>query len=152
MTWKLRKVPECGTTRGYDYHTRQLAQKPCQACRDAKRDHWKQRREANKDRINLWRRNRRKNRSQYEKDSSARRTGKFVGDYSYALVIQVYGLLCHVCQTSIDLDAPRRVGRPGWEQGLHIDHVIPISKGGLDSLDNVRPSHAYCNQIKGNKC
>jgi 5-methylcytosine-specific restriction endonuclease McrA len=31
---------------------------------------------------------------------------------------------------------------------LHIDHVYPLSKGGLDTLENVRPSHGKCNIVK----
>lgn len=31
------------------------------------------------------------------------------------------------------------------------DHVIPLSKGGLHSWDNLMPAHEKCNQAKGNK-
>lgn len=31
------------------------------------------------------------------------------------------------------------------------DHVIPLSKGGLHSWDNVKLAHFYCNTIRGNK-
>lgn len=31
------------------------------------------------------------------------------------------------------------------------DHIIPRSKGGLDTLENLQLAHARCNQIKGNK-
>jgi 5-methylcytosine-specific restriction endonuclease McrA len=152
MSWRLRKVPKCGTTRGYDYHTRQLKELPCTLCRTAKSNHWKVTRLANRDYINARRRELRKIRTEYETNSAARRKGKFVGDYSHELVLDVYGNVCHLCQASIDLEAPRQVGRPGWELGLHIDHVIPISKGGPDALENVRPAHGYCNQTKGSKC
>lgn len=32
-----------------------------------------------------------------------------------------------------------------------IEHVIPVSKGGTDTWDNVRLAHMICNSIKGNK-
>jgi len=32
--------------------------------------------------------------------------------------------------------------------GLHIDHVMPLSKGGPDTLENVRPAHGSCNVKK----
>jgi hypothetical protein len=151
--WKLRKVPACGTSRGYDYHTRQLGEKPCTACRDAKRLDWQKKRQENRETLNAWRRNHRKTngRSQYERDSSKRRRGHFVGDYSHKTVIDTYGSECYLCNKPIDLKSPRQVGVLGWELGLHIDHVIAISKGGLDTLANVRPAHAYCNQTKGAK-
>ena len=63
-------------------------------------------------------------------------------------VLEVYGTDCHICKNPIDLDAPRKVGIPGWERALHIDHVHPLSKGGLDTIENVRPSHGKCNVIK----
>jgi 5-methylcytosine-specific restriction endonuclease McrA len=71
-------------------------------------------------------------------------------------VIERYGKICHICNKDIDINAPRSGKTAGklklnWENGLHIDHVIPISKGGTDTLDNVRPSHAKCNLSKGNK-
>jgi hypothetical protein len=152
--WSLRNVPSCGTPRGYDYHTRQQRETPCDPCREAKKLQWKDKRERNRDKINAWRRAHRKTHSQtrYEKDSARRRRGYFVGDYSHATVLETYGAVCHLCNTEINLDAPRQVGRPGWEQGFHVDHVLPISKGGADELSNVRPAHGYCNQTKGAQC
>ena len=66
--------------------------------------------------------------------------------------MELYGTNCYLCNDPINLQAARRVGKAdGWEQGLHIDHVIPISKGGSDTLDNVRPTHALCNLSKNDK-
>ena len=70
--------------------------------------------------------------------------------YTEQQIIEAYGLLCNICQKSINFIAPRKVGVIGWERGLHIDHVIPISKGGSDTLDNVRPTHGLCNLRKSN--
>jgi 5-methylcytosine-specific restriction endonuclease McrA len=77
-----------------------------------------------------------------------RRNNTEPGNYSDADVLSTYGLECHICQTPIDLNASRQVGKDGWEKGLHIDHVYPLSKGGLDTIENVRPSHGQCNIIK----
>ena len=71
--------------------------------------------------------------------------------YSANTVIAKYGSLCHLCGEDIDLNAPRQTGVDGWDRGLHIDHVIPLSKGGKDTLENVRPSHGWCNLSKSNK-
>ena len=75
----------------------------------------------------------------------ARRAGGEVERYSEAQVLDHYGVDCHICSEPIDLTAPRRSGEPGWERGLHIDHLIPICDGGSDTLLNVRPSHGLCN-------
>lgn len=69
--------------------------------------------------------------------------------YNISDVINFYGTVCYICSNEIDFSAPRRVGLKGWEQGLHIDHVIPISKGGDDILENIRPTHGKCNISKG---
>ena len=32
-----------------------------------------------------------------------------------------------------------------------VDHIIPLSKGGRDTPDNMQLAHNWCNQTKGNK-
>ena len=71
--------------------------------------------------------------------------------YTVEQVIKIYGSCCHICNSAIDLDAPRTTQKKNWEKGLQLDHVIPLSRGGSDTLDNIRPSHAICNIKKGNK-
>lgn len=89
------------------------------------------------------------------KRSSKRRAlllGSFVDSFTAQDILSLYGSDCNICGKDIDLNAPRQAGSgDGWEQGLHIDHVIPLSKGGTHSLDNCRPSHALCNIRKGNR-
>lgn len=71
--------------------------------------------------------------------------------YSEKDILDMYGTACYLCEGEIDLTAPRRAGVPGWEASFWRDHYIPISQGGSDTLDNLRPSHALCNIKKGNK-
>ena len=71
--------------------------------------------------------------------------------YTEQQVILKHGSNCHLCGSVIDLNANRSVGSVNWELSLHIDHIIPISIGGSDTLDNVKPSHGLCNLRKGNK-
>jgi 5-methylcytosine-specific restriction endonuclease McrA len=68
--------------------------------------------------------------------------------YKEYQVLEIYGNSCHICLKPIDLFAPRQPGLDGWEMGLHIDHLIPLSKGGPDTINNVRPSHGSCNVKK----
>lgn len=35
------------------------------------------------------------------------------------------------------------------EDGFHIDHIIPLSKGGTHTIDNLQLAHPFCNLSKG---
>jgi len=61
-------------------------------------------------------------------------------------VLDKYGHICYLCNEKIDLTERR-----GRRTGLHIDHVIPIAKGGHDTIENKRPTHAKCNLAKRDK-
>ena len=61
-------------------------------------------------------------------------------------VVETYGSDCHICRQPIDLTLARTS-----REGLTVDHVIPLSKGGLDTIDNMRPAHWICNVRKGDK-
>lgn len=32
----------------------------------------------------------------------------------------------------------------------NVDHIIPVSKGGKDDMDNLQLSHIWCNSVKSN--
>lgn len=74
--------------------------------------------------------------------------GNGVELYTLEQVLEEYGQVCYLCEQDIDLTLPRKIGVAGWEFGLHLDHVTPISKGGPDCLENVAPTHAICNLTK----
>lgn len=76
--------------------------------------------------------------------------GSVVEVYTKEDVLNKWGTICHICLEEIDLNLPRSIGKPGWQRGLHLDHVVPISRGGSDTLDNVKPAHAICNLNKFN--
>ena len=93
-----------------------------------------------------------KNNPHIKRESERRRRAKKFENgfepYKETQVLEIYGKDCHICLRPIDLSAPRQPGLHGWEIGLHIDHVIPLSKGGPDTIDNVRPAHGSCNVKK----
>jgi 5-methylcytosine-specific restriction endonuclease McrA len=90
--------------------------------------------------VRAWKKANPEKKKGYEKKRTSIKRG-----YSEFSLIQTYGVLCHLCFKPIDFSAPRQCGVEGWEMSLHIDHYIPLSKGGEDEVDNVRPSHAKCN-------
>ena len=140
--------PPHGTRSGYDWHRRDKKEKPCDECREAERLYWINQRVIRSKEINRLRRINR-----FYKINAGRhfrRNNTDPGNYSENQVILTYGTDCHICKLPIDFSAPRKVGLPGWEKGLHIDHVFPLSRGGLDILENVKPAHGQCNVIKNN--
>jgi len=141
-----------GTMSGYNKHGK-LKEQPCQLCVEAQRQWWRDRRKTHNEHINILRRAWRArtpnaNRSRMHK---AYENGSYSEPYSDLQVLETYGTDCWLCNEPIDLIAPRQVGKPGWERAFHVEHVIPISKGGPNAISNVRPSHAKCNILKGNK-
>jgi 5-methylcytosine-specific restriction endonuclease McrA len=140
--------PNCGTYAGYRKHHNQKT-KPCLECLIANRAYSKIRYQKNgaarqaKSRAN----NLDKVRARERAKNRKRRASKSI-PYNELQVIATYGAKCYICGLKIDFMAPRKAGIPGWETGLHIDHVVPIAMGGSDDLDNVRPTHGLCNLNK----
>ena len=81
----------------------------------------------------------------------ARKRGNGFSFYTEEQVIEKHGTNCYICGEPIDMTAPRRVGKPGWQRGLHIEHVTAIDNDGRDDLENVKPSHGLCNLRKGTR-
>ena len=79
----------------------------------------------------------------------ARKMGLRYEYYTRQQVIDKYGYTCYLCGEETDPTAPNNMSIPGWETYPHVEHVIPLSKGGSDTLDNVRIAHAKCNMAKG---
>jgi len=56
------------------------------------------------------------------------------------------GWRCHLCKRSVnsDLDAPH-------PRSATFDHLVPVSKGGIDVPENLMLAHWGCNSRRGNK-
>lgn len=54
-------------------------------------------------------------------------------------LINQYGAECYICHEPIE-----KAG------DITIDHWMPLSKGGSDTLDNYRLAHDKCNHLKSN--
>lgn len=61
--------------------------------------------------------------------------------YTRAEVWAKSGGICGICEQEI------LPSHGTW----HIDHIVPLSRGGDDTLANVQASHAPCNLAKGNQ-
>ena len=128
-----------GTTTGDYDRCRKLNGKACQPCRDVMAAYIRQYSKQNREKVTSWNR----------ASDNRRRRNVEAAAYLLQDVFDRWGTDCHICNEPVDLTAPRQCGVPGWERGLHLDHVVPLSKGGPDTLDNVKPTHARCNLDKG---
>jgi 5-methylcytosine-specific restriction endonuclease McrA len=163
------KFENCGTNAGYMKHYR-IKESPCDECLLAHSKYtgsWaKENSEKAKLNNNKWRKNNPDSHKNYNKvwrkenidkhrescrNSDRKRRSAYHEPYTEFQVIDTYGDKCHICNKSIDLLASRSVGSTGWKNALHIDHLVPLSKGGHDTIQNVRPSHGICNLQKTNK-
>lgn len=132
----------------------------CRECKDAARDYQLAWRRANREYYREYKREERKryykkypnkrtelNRKKGRKERARLRQLKSVS-FTTKDVIDLWGTDCHICNESIDMRITRHCGELGWEMGLHLDHVIPLAKGGHNIISNVKPSHASCNLKK----
>ena len=62
------------------------------------------------------------------------------------VLIERDGNLCRLCDTEIDLTLARN---SRW--GATIDHIVPLSLGGSDEIENMQLAHWICNIKKGNR-
>lgn len=68
----------------------------------------------------------------------ARKLDQFIENVDPAIVYEMHGGRCGICKQFIEGD-------------FHVDHVIPLSKGGMHGYINVQPAHPVCNISKGNR-
>lgn len=144
------------TKDGYQLNCKECSSKVAKAWRESnlekKREKDRAWREANKDKANLatskWRKSNPDKVLQRKRRRKAAKLGNGFEIYSDKEVIDTYGLICHICSEGINFLAPRKAGLHGWQRGFQVDHVVPLSKGGSDTLENVRPSHGLCNMKK----
>jgi 5-methylcytosine-specific restriction endonuclease McrA len=75
--------------------------------------------------------------------SRARHFGVAYEPINAAGVMQRDNWMCHLCDEHIDSAL-----RYPEQMSASLDHVIPMSKGGPHTYDNVRASHWLCNVLK----
>lgn len=144
----------CGTDKGHQRHT-YLKEYPCDPCKAA---HAARQREYYAKNAHKERERFKRNKTDpdyYASHEAAKRAQRAkkretnTEPYTVVQVLELYGEYCHICKEAIDLEAPRAAYLGDlWQDSLHLDHVVPLSKGGTDTLDNIRPSHAQCNLRK----
>jgi 5-methylcytosine-specific restriction endonuclease McrA len=69
----------------------------------------------------------------------ARKLGATLGPVSLATALIEYNGLCGICNEKLT------------DNNIHLDHIIPLAKGGAHVQSNVQPAHALCNCKKGDR-
>lgn len=72
----------------------------------------------------------------WRRETARRENGGHFTPKQFRELCGYYGYVCLCCGVGGKLTA---------------DHIIPISRGGSDSIDNVQPLCAQCNRKKGTK-
>lgn len=79
--------------------------------------------------------------------SSKRRAVYARGDHiEHIVLFEMYNWTCCICGEQIN----KFIRFPNM-LAASVEHIIPISKGGTHTWDNVAPSHIRCNQAKGDQ-
>lgn len=103
-------------------------------------------RELNRELSRKWKRdNPEKNREKSRRRRAAKK-GNGVEKIDLVALFERDGWVCHLCGESVDRDL--KYPDPG--SASH-DHVIPLSRGGTHTWNNVKLAHLGCNISKGNK-
>jgi 5-methylcytosine-specific restriction endonuclease McrA len=74
-------------------------------------------------------------RTRIEATRRARKLAAFIEEVDPAIVYEAHGGRCGICAEFIVGD-------------FHVDHVIPLSRGGMHGYVNVQPAHPACNLSK----
>jgi 5-methylcytosine-specific restriction endonuclease McrA len=69
----------------------------------------------------------------------ARKLDQFVEAVDPKIVYQMHGGCCGICRQFVT------------EEDFHVDHIMPLSHGGLHAYINCQPAHSHCNLSKGAK-
>lgn len=68
-----------------------------------------------------------------------RKKNKFVEYVDPRVLYERDGGICGICKTQVHMN------------NFHVDHIIPLSRGGKHSYENTQIAHQHCNQVKHNK-
>lgn len=75
--------------------------------------------------------------AEYSETYRSRKLNAFVEPVEFTVLLERHGMWCYLCESPIGLD-----------ESVDMDHVQPLSRGGLHCYDNIRPTHSSCNRSK----
>ena len=126
------------------YITKYYSNGDCRRCSSKKE--YKRNRKTYLDRF---KRHYKNNRESYREKKNKRRVLKYSGEYVYSNIYNIYKrdrFKCGIC--GIRVNTKLKHPHP---YSPSLDHIIPLSKGGSHTPDNVQLAHLRCNISKGSK-
>lgn len=78
----------------------------------------------------------RQRRASRQAERRARLRGALVEPVDRLTLFELHGGICGICQTPVD------------RRDFHVDHIVPLSRGGEHSYANTQPTHPACNLRK----
>lgn len=75
----------------------------------------------------------------------AKKRDAFVDRLHWRMLYDEDGPACHIC--GYDVDLLDTLG----PSGPSLDHIQPLSRGGLHERTNAALAHRYCNSVKGSR-
>jgi len=134
----------------YFYNNRNTLQTVCKSCASNRAlEHYRANRESRIKAMSIYDKTHPEVQRRSTRKFNAIKRGVAHENWTDQELIDTYGTDCYICNKAVDFNAPKR-GK-GSDYSSWPDHVIPISRGGEDTIKNVRPCHRLCNQIKHNK-
>ena len=121
-------------------YVRPTGRRTCLTCRDQYARRWFQ---DNKDRLRRiradWREANRDKSADYTRKRRAKRLDQYVEDVERSVVYERDAGVCGICGYGV-----------GAEE-FEVDHIVPLSRGGLESYGNVQATHRECNRWKADR-
>jgi hypothetical protein len=92
-----------------------------------------------------WKRNNRERATEIQNRRRARKITTQVEKINPIIIFERDNWICGICGEPVDMEL---VGKNPMAKSL--DHIIPLSRGGSHTVDNVQLAHFSCNMRKGN--
>ena len=126
------------------YITRIYSKGKCRRC-SSKEEYIRNR----KTYLDRFKRHYRNNKESYREKKNRRRVLKYSGKYVYINIYNIYKRdrwKCGICGLRVNT----KLKHP-HPYSPSLDHIVPLSRGGTHTKDNVQLAHLRCNLSKGSK-
>ena len=139
---EIRKRNQRHYQENHDYHIqrkRKYNKEKRKQIAQHKQKYYVQNRERELARCKKWAKENPEKAAQKTMKRAAIKKSRTIGCVDYTKILERDGYVCHICGGNVP------------PEELHFDHIIPLSRGGVHSEENIAVSHAVCNMRKSNK-